>query len=374
MQLSVWESETFFAPQDIVIIGGGLTGLWTALELKQQSPTLRITILEQGLIPAGASTRNAGFSCFGSPSELMSDMKRLGEDETWAIVEMRYRGMEKINRWFKADRIGYDRCGGYELFDQRIDTEQLQASIHHLNKRLAAITGEKQCFETATNRLNEFGFAGFTAMVGNRLEGYLHSGKLLRELTMAVQAAGVQVLTSTSVTSLDVSTASAEVHTNKGFSFRCEQVIVCTNAFTQSLLPSAGVVPARGQVLLTEPIDGLNWKGTFHFDEGYYYFRNLGNRILLGGARNLAFDAERTASFELNPEIQQHLEQFIAKHLVPGRPVNIEQRWSGIMGFTEEKKPVVQRIDERTCVALSCNGMGVALAPVIAERVSALLL
>jgi gamma-glutamylputrescine oxidase len=69
-------------------------------------------------------------------------------------------------------------------------------------------------------------------------------------------------------------------------------------------------------------------------------------------------------------EIVQHkLEQFIKEHLLPGRPFSIEQRWSGIMGFTEDKQPVVKRISDHVAVAVSCNGMGVALAPIIAEKV-----
>ena len=63
---------------------------------------------------------------------------------------------------------------------------------------------------------------------------------------------------------------------------------------TASLLPNigitAGITPARGQIIVTEPIDDLPWTGCHHFDEGFYYFRNIGNRVLLGGARNQDFD------------------------------------------------------------------------------------
>ncbi|MGZ3840207.1 MAG: FAD-dependent oxidoreductase, partial [Flavisolibacter sp.] len=70
MECSVWEKETFFAPQDVMILGSGFVGLWSAYYLKKKQPALRITILERGLIPTGASTRNAGFACFGSLSEV----------------------------------------------------------------------------------------------------------------------------------------------------------------------------------------------------------------------------------------------------------------------------------------------------------------
>jgi len=66
MQVSIWEKETFYAPQDIVIVGSGFVGLWSAFYLKKKDPDLKITILDRGMIPTGASTRNAGFACFGS--------------------------------------------------------------------------------------------------------------------------------------------------------------------------------------------------------------------------------------------------------------------------------------------------------------------
>jgi gamma-glutamylputrescine oxidase len=91
MQLSVWEKESFFEHQDIIIVGSGLVGLWSALELKEKHPRLKITILERSMVPAGASTRNAGFACFGSPSELLHDKEISGEDRMWRIVEMRYK-------------------------------------------------------------------------------------------------------------------------------------------------------------------------------------------------------------------------------------------------------------------------------------------
>ena len=90
--LSVWEKESFFAPADIVIAGSGLVGLWSAYYLKRSAPHLSITIVERGIIPTGASTRNAGFACFGSLTELVADAQKMGEDHMLELVEMRYFG------------------------------------------------------------------------------------------------------------------------------------------------------------------------------------------------------------------------------------------------------------------------------------------
>ena len=114
--ISIWEKETFFAPQDIIIIGSGFVGLWSAFQLKRKQPLLRITILERGLIPTGASTRNAGFACFGSLSELVHDGHLMGTDKMLELVAMRFKGLERIQKFFKAEKIDFALTGGYELY------------------------------------------------------------------------------------------------------------------------------------------------------------------------------------------------------------------------------------------------------------------
>ena len=85
--LSLWEKDTYYAYSDVVIIGGGLMGLWTALELKQQSPSIKITIVERHVSPLGASTRNAGFACFGSLTELLGDEAKMGTEKTIEYIK-----------------------------------------------------------------------------------------------------------------------------------------------------------------------------------------------------------------------------------------------------------------------------------------------
>src|SRR5215469_14100875 len=107
--LSVWEKESFFAPADIIIAGSGLVGLWSAYYLKERAPKLSITIVHRGLIPTGASTRNAGFACFGSLTELMVNQKEMTEDQLLQLVEWRFKGIKRIRKTFDATTIDYER-------------------------------------------------------------------------------------------------------------------------------------------------------------------------------------------------------------------------------------------------------------------------
>ena len=75
MNLSYWERKTWFTNVDYTIVGSGIVGLHAALRLRQHFPESKILILEKGMLPEGASTKNAGFACFGSISEIMDDLK-----------------------------------------------------------------------------------------------------------------------------------------------------------------------------------------------------------------------------------------------------------------------------------------------------------
>ena len=75
MNLSYWEIKSWLSHVDYCIVGSGIVGLNCALQLKKQFPKAKILILEKGSLPQGASTKNAGFACFGSLSEIIEDLK-----------------------------------------------------------------------------------------------------------------------------------------------------------------------------------------------------------------------------------------------------------------------------------------------------------
>lgn len=371
ISLSIWEKESFYAPQDIVIVGAGLMGLWTAYELKKRSPQFNITIVERNTTPLGASTRNAGFACFGSPTELMSDMETMGTDEMLRIVEMRYKGIEKIKSYFTESTIDYEHCGGYECINQ--DSKYWYAfddRVSQLNKLLKDITGQRSIFKYAGQKMSGLGLIGFDLLVENSSEAALHSGKLVQALTQMVLESGVNILGGFCVHSWNADKEQFTITSTKGVTIQSKKLVFCTNAFTEGLLNESIVEPGRGQIILTTPIPQLSMKGTFHFDEGFYYWRHLGDRILLGGARNKDFEGEQTLEMDGSTTIKNALIDFLRTHLHPSISFEIADSWSGIMGFTKDKRPYCGYTDQGVYVALACNGMGVALTPIIAEKVA----
>ncbi len=386
MAISVWEQSTYFAPKDLVIVGCGFVGLWTAYEAIQKNPKLNITILERGVIPSGASTRNAGFSCFGSVSELMYDVQLMGEAAMLETVKMRYDGLQRIQKVFKAKEIDYNQWGGYELFEGKksknsskdlYDISKLENDIAYLNKILApALKTPKKngkylpIYTNASKEIKKLGFQGIEALVFNQMEGQLNSAKLVLALQKAVQAKGVQILFSTEVKKFKSHKKGVTITTNLDAPLETKQFIICTNGFAKQLMPKLDVVPARGQVFVTEPIKNLKFKGCFHFDEGYYYFRNLGNRLLLGGARNADFKNEKTYSLDTSDTIQKVLEKFMMERILPkgSKKPKIELRWSGTMGMGKIKKPIIEQLQPNVYCAVRMSGMGVAIAPIVAQK------
>jgi gamma-glutamylputrescine oxidase len=393
-QLSVWEKESFFAPADIIIAGSGLVGLWSAYYLKKHAPSLSITIIERGLIPTGASTRNAGFACFGSLSELVSDAEQMGMDQLLELVDMRYRGLKKIRKTFSAEDISYENFGGYELIGHPTataphttadpsatpstatdlsDLNQLRSSIDEFNRILKKITGHQKTFRLRNGNIAQFGFSNIQYLVENRSEGQLHSGKLCQALLRLVQSLGVTVLNNIEITGFEKVNGHLLLHTQHSFPLIAQQLLVATNAFALQLLPQLDITPARGQVIVTSPIDGLPFKGTFHFNKGFYYFRNLGDRVLLGGARNMAIEQETTTEMHLTDLIQDELQRFLNEVVLPDRFYTIEHRWSGIMGMGNEKMPIIKAVNDHVFCAVRMSGMGVALAPIVGEKIAMLM-
>lgn len=380
MSISIWEKETYYAPKDLIIIGAGFVGLWTAYEAIRKNPALKITLLEKGILPTGASTRNAGFACFGSVSELMSDIKTMGVDAMLSTVKMRYDGIKRIQKVFSKKAIDFEQLGGYELFEKggKYALAQLDTDIAYLNKLLAPAlkTPTKKgkylpIFTNESKKIKQLGFQDIAALAHCPFEGQLNPAKLVLALQHAVQSKGVKILYGTEVKKFKSHSKGVTIETNMEAPFETKQMLICTNGFAKKLMPALDVVPARGQVFVTAPIANLKFKGCYHFDEGYYYFRNVGNRILLGGARNKDFKNEKTYSLATSNRIQKILEQFMMKNILPkgSKKPSIELRWSGTMGIGKIKKPIIEALAPNVFCAVRMSGMGVAIAPIVAKKV-----
>lgn len=374
--LSYWEKTTFFSQVDVAIIGSGIVGLNAAIAIKESAPSLKIIVLEQGPLPLGASTRNAGFACFGSMTELLDDIKEMGTESVLELVSKRWHGLQRLREKFGDRNIQFHNFGGYELFRES-ESDIYQACMEWIpffNKELKIFTGSEATFLPADHKIKTFGFNGVQNLILNQAEGQLHTGDLVNTMLRYARNLGIEVLNGIKVKKIDPQSGNVSIITKKGWQLNAKKLIVATNGFAKQLLPKVKVVPARNQVLITQPIPNLQLKGTFHYDRGYYYFRNIDNRILLGGGRHLSFEKETTYEFGTTPLIRAALTKLLKHTILPNQKVQIEGWWSGIMGIGKTKKPIVEAIDEHTFVAVRMGGMGVAIGSLIGKEVADLVL
>lgn len=371
--LSYWEQESF-SFYDHIIVGSGIVGLSLAIELRERMPHRRVLVLERGLLPTGASTRNAGFACMGSATELLDDLARNSEAEVVSLFAARKAGLVKLRARLGDERIGYKANGSHELISDK-EYDALNR-LEYLNELLRPVTG-KTAFVPANERISEFGFDGAysTALIENTCEGGLHTGMMMRALTDMATTLGVEIKTGAEVMGFDEDEKGVDVRVQDPFRketwpLRCASLSICTNAFTRSLLPNEEVTPGRGQVLITDVIPGLKLRGVYHFDKGYYYFREINGRVLFGGGRNMDFEGETTTEIALNEQIQADLDDKLRNIILPGVKYTVAQRWAGIMAFGSTRHPIVKAISPRVFGAFRMGGMGVALGSDAAARLA----
>ena len=370
MNYSYWEVKEWFTNVDFTIVGSGIVGLNCALELNKKHPKAKILILEKGMLPQGASSKNAGFACFGSLSEIIDDLKSHTEEEVFNLVEKRWKGLALLRSNLGDKNIDFQQNKGFELCKDEAFFEDCISQKAKINQLLEPIFKEN-VFSVSDNN---FKFDNIhSKYIVNNFEGQIDTGKMITQLLLKVQKAGIKILNNVTVEEFIQKENSVSVKTNQ-IEFTTNKLCIATNGFASQLL-TVKVKPARAQVLITKPIKNLHIKGTFHLVKGYYYFRNIDNRILFGGGRNLDFITEETSQFGQTEIIQNQLEKILKETILPNTSFEIEQKWSGIMGvgfnnLSGQKKAIVKQVSNNVFCGIRLGGMGIAIGSLVGKELA----
>ena len=345
-----------------------------AASIKERWPERSVTVFERSVIPYGASTRNAGFACTGSLSELASDIDLMGHDSVRELVFQRWLGLKITLKRIERTQYDYFNHGGFEII--RSDELEVLNRLQEVNEMVEDFLPE---YITVQDDAGEFGISlgDNEKLLHIRSEGQLHPGKLVKSLERYCTELGVSFRVGCKIESISKSDSKYKLKVNdlsRGLiTMTCNRPIICTNAYTRELYDDINIVPGRGQVLITQPIPDLNFRGNLHIDRGFYYLRNVNQRLLIGGGRNEDFEAEETDIMELNMSIQSSLERILQKSIGLNSPLQIHSRWAGIMAFGESKLPLVRLEPDGLLTAVKLSGMGVALAGFVGEAVADLI-
>lgn len=376
--LSYWEKNVFYRPFDVAIIGSGIIGLSAAIELKNQRPGWRICILDRWLLPLGAaSTRNAGFACLGSPTELLADIEAHGLDHCREILTMRWEGLNILRERLGEEQLRWEERGGYEIFlrEDRKSELAVTQNLELLNNLLEKITGRQSHFTLDNAFAGQSGMNRVNQTVAIRAEALIHPGYMIEGLMSLAQSAGVTFLPGVDCTGWEVQNDVYQLQTEAGPTLAASRILIATNGFTKKILPNLEVSPARNTVMVTSPIPGLKLRGCFHYKEGYVYFRSLGtDRVLIGGGRHLANEMEAVEDFGTNEIIVDYLKDFLRDVVIPGVDFDIEHQWSGILGVGPEKAPIMDEIEPGVFVSVRMGGMGIAIGSFVAKKVTEMIL
>jgi glycine/D-amino acid oxidase-like deaminating enzyme len=233
---------------------------------------------------------------------------------------------------------------------------------------MQTITGINNVFEVNKSIIKSAGLSKFDTAISHKAEGQIDTGKMIDSLYKLAIEKDVKILNNISAKSIE---SDHELSTDHG-KIKFEKLIICTNGFAKQFLPDEDINPARAQIIITKPIQDLKFKGIFHFNKGYYYFRNINNRVLLGGGRNLDTQGETTTSFGNTETITNELKHILKTQILPTTDFQFDYSWSGIMGVGQIKSPIIKQVSKNVYCGVRLGGMGVAIGSVVGKEIAEL--
>ena len=348
--LSIWEKSGWIQEPDAIVLGTGIVGMNTALELRALHPDWHIVMLDRSAF-GGASTRNAGFACFGSPSELAEDLESLGTEALVKLVDMRWAGLNALKAtWNKAD-LGYTPCGALEAFTDQAQFERITGMLPALNALLEPVFDAPPFQRLSDAEIAQRGLKRVCGAISSPLEGALDTGKMVRAMRRSLTEQGIEVIHGIEATELHRANERWSVSTMAG-SIQTERVFVCTNAWASAML-DVDVAPAPNVVVVSQPLPHLALNQTLHHDRGYVYARAVRGRLLIGGGRNWNCDDDA--------ERGQMLVHWAQTHIQGAERFDIDHQWVGQLGVGAQRMPIVKELEQGLYVGVRLGGMGVAI-------------
>lgn len=353
---------------DVCIVGGGYTGLWTAIQLKQKQPELKIVIIEKGLCGSGASGRNGG--CILTLAPKFLTLKRLfGEAEAIKIVQASEAAVYAIR----------DFCDQYQIAAQlRIDGALYTSTNSAQNGAMDTVVDALS--QARINSWNPLAPSEVQAMAGSNrhLEGHfspiagsVHPALLVRGLVHAAETLGVIIYENTAMYRLQYGQP-ASVLTSDG-EVIAAQVVLAMNAWMASQFKqfARSIAIVSSDMLITEPCPELLEElglqhGTAVCDSRifvHYYRSTSDGRLMLGkGGNTFAFGGKMLAEFDQPSRYLSQLTQSLHAFFPRLASVPIAASWNGASDRSVTGLPFFGWLDQQPNISygFGYSGNGVS--------------
>lgn len=332
---SIWQNTSVPAlasKVDVVIVGAGITGLSVAYWLKELRPKLKITIVDGVDVGAGASGKNAGFVTAGSLAYLAGLIRREGKESALSYWEEKQKNLSLMKEKLLGENSDFLEIpiGSTTLYRN----EKTLKEDYELLCDLPAMS-LSDSIELSKEGL--FDFFGGLKLISDRSVNPL---KLLKSMRSHLDSLGVEFLMGNSLAWIE---NDGKVILEKG-EIQAEKIFVCVNGYAGqvSLALNEWVKPKRAQIISIQT-QNFNAKGNFYDPDNRVYFRKHHlDTLLVGGMRLIDEKAEDSDFDKVSKKIQLALEKY-GQDLIRSKP-KVIARWSGIMGFTQDEKPLIKVI------------------------------
>jgi glycine/D-amino acid oxidase-like deaminating enzyme len=333
------------AASDVVVVGGGMLGCWTAYWLARAG--MRPTLIERTAISWGATGRNGGLVRAGLSEGFTAATHRVGADDARAIWQISLAGQQMVGQVISEERIDCDyRLGGslsIWLDEAGLIAGQRTAATMQAEGLGGELLDRRGVQEHIGTPLGPEISGGLYFSDGAQL----HSARYLAGIAGAAQRHGAR-LCRASVRRLTPEGEATLLETDRG-TVRANAVIVAVNAWSDELVPTMRDVikPVRGQVLSYAPLPTVfsTSVGVSATPTGEYWQQTLDGAIVLGGYRAVA-PGQDVGVREMvpTPEVQGQLATLFPRLFPQLDGLRVERQWAGLMAFTRDYLPVVARI------------------------------
>jgi len=343
---------------DVCVIGGGYTGLSTALHLRKKG--YEVALLEAERVAWGASGRNGGHVGTGQRAEQASIEKWVGLDAAKGLWQLSLDAVHRVCSLIEEHQIDCELgSGNLHLAAKPSHAKGLQDELDHLSTTYSYEQLSYLSRDDISELTSGRGFHGALLDTGCR---HLHPLKYALGLARAAEVAGVQIFEGTrGRPSADGSTGN--VVTEQG-RVNASHVVVACNAYLGKLVPrlAGNIMPINNFVIATEPLpshllprinrDNLSMSDTL-FVINYWKLSEDG-RLLFGGGENYS------------SRFPRDIKAFVRPHMLKIYPeladIEIDYGWGGAVGITLNRMPDFGRIGNHLWYAQGFSGHGVPTA------------